>query len=399
MNHMRGKILLFTVMAATALLAACGGGGGGGGSSAAQEGTLRVSITDAPACGFDEVNVTVSKVRVHQSANASPSDPGWSDITLNPARKINLLSLTNGVLLELGQTPLPAGHYTQLRLVLTANSVTPLANSVVPSGGRETALSTPSDVESGIKLINEFDVAANTLVDLVLDVDACKSVVTRGNGGFLLKPVIRVIPRLVSGAITGFVDRTLAASQPVVTAQLNSIVVASTVPDPQTGAFTLSPLIESSTAGDYDVVFTAVAHASAVISGVPVTAGATTAVSGSGGATPPVTLGGSPTRTVSGTVMPVSAEATVRATQTFPAGPKVEIAANAADLATGFYSLSLPAAAPSLGQFGAGTLPITLTATPAVAGVYGIEASTPGSATQSATVDISSGDVVHDFSF
>ena len=46
---------------AAALLAACGGGG----SSSTAPGTLRVALTDAPACGFDQVNVTVQKVRVH----------------------------------------------------------------------------------------------------------------------------------------------------------------------------------------------------------------------------------------------------------------------------------------------------------------------------------------------
>ena len=81
-----------------------------------------MSLSDAPACGFNAVNVTVVKVRVHQSSPASNNDAGWTDITLNPARKINLLNLTNGVLDNLGETPLAAGHYTQLRLVLDPNT-------------------------------------------------------------------------------------------------------------------------------------------------------------------------------------------------------------------------------------------------------------------------------------
>jgi hypothetical protein len=145
---------------------------------------LKVSLTDAPSGGFDEVNVTVSKVRVHQSASASENDAGWTDITLSPARKINLLNLTNGALEELGETPLAAGHYTQLRLVLVPNSGVPFANSVVLSGTTtEIALDTPSGVQSGIKLINQFDVAAGQRVDLVLDFDASKSVVKAGASG------------------------------------------------------------------------------------------------------------------------------------------------------------------------------------------------------------------------
>src|SRR5580765_3565019 len=127
------------------VVAGCGSDGGG----STQPGVLGVSITDAPACGFDAVNVTVSKVRMHQSDNASENAAGWTDITLNPPRKINLLDLNNGALASLGETPLEAGHYTQLRLVLVPNSGSqPLANSVVLSGiPGEIALDTPSAVQ------------------------------------------------------------------------------------------------------------------------------------------------------------------------------------------------------------------------------------------------------------
>src|SRR5512146_457573 len=39
-------------------LAACGGGGGGTSGT----GTLSMSLTDAPACGFDQVNVTITDI-------------------------------------------------------------------------------------------------------------------------------------------------------------------------------------------------------------------------------------------------------------------------------------------------------------------------------------------------
>lgn len=385
------KLFLFSAIGISALLTACGGGGTGAGG----QGTLQVSLTDAPSCGYDQVNVTVSKVRVHQSSNANENDSGWQDIVLNPARKINLLTLSNGVLDELGKTSLSAGHYTQLRLVLTTNgSTAPFANSVVTEGTTaEVALDTPSAIQSGIKLIHQFDVAANTQVDLVLDFDACKSIVAKGNGGFSLKPVISVIPKVVSGSISGFVAAGL--SKPIVSAQENGVVVKSTVPDATTGAFTLSPLMPSSSSAGYVVVVTADSSASAAISGVPVTAGTATQVSTS---TAPIMLTTSTMRTVSGIVTPITAEGSVRATQTFSAsGPKVEIGFKSADLTTGAYALSLPAAAPSLGKFGTGTLPITLAADAAIAGKYGLEASATGFATQTSAADISSANVTKDF--
>ena len=65
-------IAWFMGMLVTAVIAGCGSGSGGngGGGTTAQPGTVSVSMTDAPACGYNEVNVTVSKVRVHQSDNA-----------------------------------------------------------------------------------------------------------------------------------------------------------------------------------------------------------------------------------------------------------------------------------------------------------------------------------------
>ena len=381
--------LIFWPLAFLLFLGGCTGGNSGG------TGTLKVSLTDLPSCGFDEVNVTVSKVRVHESNTVGGDDSGWRDITLSPPRKINLTSLVNGVLEDLGQTTLPAGHYTQLRLVLVPNSPTePLNNSVLPAGGSgsETAIDTPSAVQSGIKLIHEFDVEANTLVDLVLDFDACKSIVTKGDGKYALKPVIHVIPMDVSGTIAGFVDPALADDNPMVFAEQGGEVVKSTVPD-ENGSFTLSPLQQSATAGDYDVVITADNHATAMITSVPVTTGGTTTVASSAN---PINLNSSSTHTVSGTVTPESAEALIRVSQTFSSGPAMEVRSNSADLTDGTYSLTLPAEAPLLGSYEA-TLPITLTADLSIAGVYDLEASAEGFTSQETSVDVSSTDVTHDF--
>jgi hypothetical protein len=98
MNQSSASIAASAVCLAV-LLSACGGGGGG------DSGTLRLALTDAPACGFDRVDVTVQKVRVHKSGSANEADDGWSEVVLNPAKRVDLLSLTNGALAELGQTP------------------------------------------------------------------------------------------------------------------------------------------------------------------------------------------------------------------------------------------------------------------------------------------------------
>jgi hypothetical protein len=385
----QASLLAGSIIAAAAM-SACGGGGGGGGSPAsapvATAGTLTVALTDAPACGFDAVNVTVNKVRVNTSASAGDSDAGWTDITLNPAKKINLLKLTNGVLESLGQTSLPAGHYSQMRLVLDANTGTGMANSVVPTGGSETTLSTPSAVQSGIKLVNGFDVAAGQTTSVVLDFDACKSVVTQGKGRYSLKPVVKVVPSTATGTgITGFVATSLLAAHPSVSAQQNGAIVGATVPDPATGAFSLTHLA----AGNYDVVITADNSAAGVIGAVPVTATGSTALST---ATAPLTLATSGTGSIGGTVtLPANATeaAYVAAKQTFAAGPTVTIKYAGADITTGAYTIAnLPLAAPQYAAYSA-TLPLTFapaaTVVPGVA-KYRVEASGTGYATK--TIDV-----------
>ena len=385
----------FMAFLLSALLAGCGSGGGG--DAAPAPGTLGVSLTDSPACGFDKVNVTVIKVRVHQSSSASDTAACWTDITLNPARKIDLLSLNNGVLFDLGETPLTPGHYTQLRLVLDPNTAGGLANSVVPSGGVETALVTPSAVQSGIKLVNQFDVASGQRVDLLLDFDACKSIVTRGNGTYALKPVIKVIPFVLNG-INGFVDITLLNSGVMVTAQQDGVVIQSTAPIAQTGDFFLARLAP----GNYDVVLTANGRATAVIAAVPVAS--TTSVVTLSTSAAPITLPVSATRIVSGTATlnPTSlTEVTyVAAKQTFGTAPIVTVkfvAANDDSTTTlGAYTLTLPVGAPMFGQYSA-TLPIVLAPQATVAGKYTVEASATGYQTQSVSKDISAADATQNF--
>ena len=384
-------------------LAACGGGGGsssggvafvgstGSTGSSAGTGTLSVSMTDAPACGFDHVFVTVQQVRVNGDSGADTSGSGWVDISVNPPQRVDLLSLTNGVLATLGQTALPAGTYQQIRLVLSANSSSTSANSVVPTGGVETALDTPSAVQTGIKIIRPFTVAPDTLTDLVLDFDACKSIVRRGNGTFGLKPVVTALPTVVSGSVTGVLTGAPGAS---VFAERAGVVVKATVADAN-GGFTLSPIEQSSTAGTVDVVIVPTAtnaRATGIVRNVPVVAGSSTAVATSAA---PIDLPASVFRRVSGSVSPLSAQSTVRAFQV-SGGLSYEIASTESASDTGAYSLfltqpALPAAAPMVGTY-ATPLPVALSADNSAAGKYTIQAMSTTGAVSAKQVNVSGAD-------
>lgn len=363
---------LATVGIAVTVISACGGGGGGGGSDA---GTLKVALTDAPACGYDEVNVTIQKVRVNQSSSASDDAAGWSEITLNPARRVNLLNLTNGVLEELGQTPLPTGKYTQLRMILAENtSGSPLANSVKPTGAAEVALRTPSGQQSGVKTNVNIDVAANQLADFVLDFDACKSVVVAGNSGqYLLKPVVSVIPRFISG-VAGFVDAGLASGSTSVSLQQAGVVVKATAPD-ATGRFVLQPVAP----GNYSLVLTAPGRATGVVTNVPVAANVVTSLAPS---TAALNLPVSASGTLNGTA-PV--DTLMRALQPLTGTTTVEVIGRFVDGVSGAYSFSLPVNSPVVAPYAAPPSPLVFLADGASAGRYTLSASKVGFADKMAT--------------
>ncbi len=368
-------------------LAACGGGGGN--ASTEGSGTLRLALTDAPSCGYDAVNVTIEKVRIHQSDSANPDDPnGWSEIVMNPALRVDLLKLQNGALAELGEITLPTGSYNQMRLVLAQNSTDPtvtLANSVVltsdPSKA-EIALKTPSGQQSGVKA-KQFNltIAPNQLANFVIDFDACKSVVVAGNSGqYLLKPQLSVIARFISG-VTGFVDASMANGFTSVSLQQDGVVIKATAPSIDAasfGKFMLQPVAP----GNYTLVLTAPGRTTAVVTNVVVAADTVTSVNTSATALNPAD---SASGVLTGTA---PLDTLVRVLQPLATGP-IEVAGRfvdgiVGDPILGRYTYSLPVNAPLVAPYVAapGALVFPADAAAAAAGKYILNASLTGKVDQ-----------------
>lgn len=393
MNHYRKllahplSVFLMTLALTLLLMLAmggCGGGNGGGISGTGRDGTLRLAITDAPACGYDHVYITVTKIRVHTSSSAADGDSGWIDLTPTTTGRIDLLSLSNGVLAELGQVALPAGRYTQMRLVLAANGgLGTQPNAVQPTGGAEVGLTTPSAQQSGIKLDVNIDVAANQVADFVLDFDACKSVVRRGNSGeYNLKPVISVVPRVTAPGlrVAGYVDGSAgAAGTSVSLQQADGTPVKATAADAD-GRFVLYPV----PAGTYNLVVVANGRATMVMTGVPVVSTSITNVSTQ---TLPITppLAVAVPRTVTGTVTP--ATATVRALQTLSSGVKLEVVWAPVDALAGTWSMALTQAAPLTLPYTANATTLPFVADTPVAAKYTVEARS-GTTVQTRAIDV-----------
>jgi hypothetical protein len=161
---------------------------------------------------------------------------------------INLLELTNGKNLLLASADLPAGKISQMRLKLGNNNTLTLRN------GQTVALTTPSGQTAGLKLSINQELKADVTYEMLLDFDAAKSIVPRGNSGrYNLKPVIRVLTEAVRGGVRGKVDP--AAARPGILVLAGPDTIAGGFPDPATGSF----LIKGIPAGSYTIEFTAAA--------------------------------------------------------------------------------------------------------------------------------------------
>jgi len=194
-------MILFALL--VSLLAGCGGGGGGGSQGT---GTLALSMADATLPGFEAIYVTVDEVQVQRS--------GWATVA-NPDKTVNLLELVNGVRSELGVAELPAGHYTQMRLILgdqpddglnVLSEPHPYANYFIDDSGQAVELVVPSGMQTGIKIVQGFDINRNETTELVLDFNARESVVQAGSSGlWLIKPTVKVLDTETWAVVRGVV--------------------------------------------------------------------------------------------------------------------------------------------------------------------------------------------------
>ncbi|MCC8426435.1 DUF4382 domain-containing protein [Mucilaginibacter sp. UR6-11] len=212
---------------------------------------VTVKLTDGPG-PYDAVILSIKSVVVVTANGEHTLAVGGGPI--------DILRFRLGKDTLLAEQDIPAGTIQQVRLVLNSTG-----NRVVVNGVSYD-LNTPSGQTSGVKLNVHDNLTAGIAYTLHLDFDAGQSIVTTGNGKYILKPVIRAIADAVSGALTGTV--TPMASYPKVYAIAGTDTVG-TVAD-ATGKFYFPGL----SAGTYSVKFMPVSpYAVKTISNVVVTTG------------------------------------------------------------------------------------------------------------------------------
>lgn len=220
--------------------------------SSSERGTAKMAVrlVDAPG-DYDNVFVDVEAVVVKYSDDFIDDEFDDDDdfilvdgeLELDTDDEVyDLLELTGGAYAILADEDIPAGSISQVRLILGDD------NTVVVDG--ETfPLQTPSAQQSGLKVQFNQTLEAGVVYTVVLDFNVEESIVEQGDGGYLLKPVIRASAIEATGMISGSL---LPLNVPAtITAAGEGIVVSTNVNSD--GDFVLNGLPE----GVYDLTIDA----------------------------------------------------------------------------------------------------------------------------------------------
>lgn len=161
------------------------GQGGNQSANTAQEapqGNASAYVKDAPTDEFDEIWLNVSEIRVHWVGNeTNETDDTGEWVTLfNGTREVNLLNFSEeGAKAFLGNTTIPVGNYTQIRLNVT--------DAWGIQDGSRTTITVASDQAM---IVRPFEVTENGTTEIVIDVDLDESLRQQGDGEWRMTPVI-----------------------------------------------------------------------------------------------------------------------------------------------------------------------------------------------------------------
>lgn len=251
------RIALLT--SALLVLAACG-------TQPSGTSTVAVQMTDAPATEADHLYVDFGRIEL------MPTEDGEDGVqtVAEEGGQIDVLTLTNGTVEDLGKVDVPAGTYHQVRIIVE--------DARLEFGEESFSVQVPSGAQTGLKVnIDPPLVAAAGATNLVtLDFDASRAVIETppGSGNYLLKPTgIRAVSEagLLLGSVADSATAEAIAGATIAVVDQDGADVTSAITEAD-GAFRIVTL----PTGAYDVEVSADGYVSHLENDVEVTAGAVT---------------------------------------------------------------------------------------------------------------------------
>lgn len=153
-------------------------------SYSASGNNFKLSLTDAPNKEVAEVVVNIDRILLKAGSESKKIEL----VMAKDIGQVDLLTLQNGKMMGISDLHLPVGtKVNQARLILKDDG-----NYIRYKNGDICNLQTPSQQQTGLKILSpEFSIEAGRAYSMVIDFDANKSIVQQGNGGCLLKPVLK----------------------------------------------------------------------------------------------------------------------------------------------------------------------------------------------------------------
>jgi hypothetical protein len=143
----------------------------------------------------EHIYVTIREVQLHVAGDTS--DNGWKTVA-TPNQRFDFLSLVNGLTAPLDLYSLPAGHYTQIRLILGDewtryywDTVTSGAPNEIVVNGEAFPLTIPSAYNTGIKCVRSFFIAPGEATEICLRFEVRKAVHFAPGNGWMMKPAFQ----------------------------------------------------------------------------------------------------------------------------------------------------------------------------------------------------------------
>lgn len=211
------KSVIIAIYAMTGALLYLGGCGGGGSSTS--QGTLKLAITDRQSDDFKEVILAIREIRVVPVGreNAADNDASLPILASFATPKVVDIMKLRFKQELLGEIVLPAGSYSQIRIILAPNppgqqdpvNYLTLVNDLT---GTKIPLTTPSGQQSGLKVLGPIKVEPGVINAVMIDFDPNTAIVKRGNSDdYNFKPTgIRLVQMAdfltQFGSITGNVS-------------------------------------------------------------------------------------------------------------------------------------------------------------------------------------------------